>query len=92
MMLGGMGIIEPGTRQALESLLDDPRLAIVPRRIRPISLLRLGRFVIGMGGGMVISLIRPDAARQAALSDDMEQELVQLKSEFELATDLSQTG
>ena len=89
MMLGGMGLIEPSTRQALESLLDDPRLAIVPRRIRPISLLRLGRFVIGMGGGMVISLIRPDSARQAAL-DYMEQELVQLKSEFELATDLSQ--
>ncbi len=89
LVVGAMGLIEPGTRQALESLTDDPRLAIVPRRIRPISLLRLGRFLLEVAGRTIYTLIRPEAARQA-IFDYMERELAALTVLFEDATDLPQ--
>jgi pyruvate,water dikinase len=63
--LGFMDFIEPSVRQTMDSLVDDPRLAIVPRRIRFITWLRLLRFMAGIVIGTLYSIARPDAARRS---------------------------
>ncbi|HEY54003.1 MAG TPA: phosphoenolpyruvate synthase [Caldilineae bacterium] len=87
--LGFMDFIEPSVRQIMGSLVDDPRLAIVPRRIRFITWLRLLRFMAGIVAGTLYSIARPDAARRST-QRDLQQLVAQAEGLFAEATDLSQ--
>ncbi|MFQ5342453.1 MAG: PEP/pyruvate-binding domain-containing protein [Anaerolineae bacterium] len=58
-----LGVIEPGTAQAVDELWDDPRLAVTTGRLSPDALMRIGRVLAPLVGRFILCLLRPDAER-----------------------------
>ena len=69
-----LGFVEPGVQQALTTLLDDPRLAATGGpRLRTVW--RAARFMAPVLGGLVRTLLRPEASR-ARFEQEIETRLV----------------
>ncbi len=62
-----LGFVEPGVRQAIESLWTDPRLQPVRSGIRPGTLLHLARFFLPLGGNVFLNLLYPSRRRETIL-------------------------
>ena len=56
-------MVEPSTRQALLSILDDPRLQPKASGIRPRTMLRLARFAVPMLANVLLNLASPEKRR-----------------------------
>ncbi|MFQ5858385.1 MAG: PEP-utilizing enzyme, partial [Anaerolineae bacterium] len=62
-----LGVIEPGTAQAIDVLWDDPRLAPTTGRMRLDTLRRMARVFVPIVGRFVLCLVRPDLERERFL-------------------------
>ena len=58
-----LGVIEPGTAQAVDALWDDPRLAVTSGRLSPGALMRIGRVLVPLVSRFILCLLRPGVER-----------------------------
>jgi pyruvate,water dikinase len=58
-----LGVIEPGTAQAIDMLRDDPRLAPTGSRLSFDTLKRIARVLVPLVGQFILCLWRPDVER-----------------------------
>lgn len=65
---GALGLVEPSTRVLLESLFDEPGLQSPHPIVRPITRLRLARFLIPVGVNVLLNMIAPDLRRRQIIS------------------------
>jgi rifampicin phosphotransferase len=73
--------IEPGTAQAVESLLDDPRLTIRRQSPSPQTLARLRSMLAAAMPYFVTTLAHPEAGRRE-FQQNLEQTIVQVATQF----------
>jgi len=75
-----LGVVEPGVRQALAPLLDDPRLAVTGGpKLRTVW--RVLRFVLPLLPHLAGTLLRPEASR-ARFEEETEARLVEIEAQM----------
>jgi phosphohistidine swiveling domain-containing protein len=75
-----LGVVEPGVRQALTPLLDDPRLAVTGGP-RPRTVWRAGRFFLPVLPHLAGTLLRPEASR-ARFEAEIEARQVEIEAQM----------
>lgn len=61
---GALGLVEPTVRQAVGTILDDPRLAPAGGGLSLRTARRLGRFALPVAGNLLLNLLAPDRRRR----------------------------
>ncbi|WP_322509553.1 PEP/pyruvate-binding domain-containing protein [Anaerolinea sp.] len=84
---GALGWVEPSTRNLLEVLLREPGLQSPHPIVRPITRLRLARFLIPVGFNALLNVIAPHPRRRQLVSRT-EALLQQLDTQFQSLEDL----
>jgi pyruvate,water dikinase len=64
-----LGFVEPGVRQAIEPLWQDPRLQPERNGIRPGTLLHLARLLVPLAGNLLLNLLSPARRREMILQE-----------------------